>query len=303
MANMTDKTSVGECGEEGLVEKLKNILPQSEGVIVGPGDDCAVVRSGGDLWELLKTDCVVEGIHFSPETDAALVGKKAMNRVLSDFAAMGGLPRYALVTLACDGDREVSQIEGWYQAMAEAAGRFDCSIVGGETTRIPYAGALLSIAMTGVVEPDKCVMRSCAKVGDVIAVTGRLGGSFESGRHLDFLPRISEARWLVENGKPNAMMDLSDGLGSDLPRMAAASGVGYRVDFEALPQHEGVEIGGAISDGEDYELLATFSSDVYAQIGGRWREAFPETELTAIGEITERVETPIDRGWEHYRKS
>lgn len=302
MSDSKDSLTLHECGEEALVARLLQLLPQGPDVIAGPGDDCAVVEHAGGEWELLKTDCVVEGIHFDPKTDSAAAGRKAMNRVLSDFAAMAGVPRYALVTLACDGERPMSQIEGWYRGMREAADEYDCSIVGGETTRIPYVGSMLSIAMTGFVEPGHCIFRSGAKVGDRIVVTGKLGGSFESGRHLSFRPRIAEARWLAAHGKPTAMMDLSDGLGSDLPRLAAASGVGFHVDFGAIPCHDGVSTEGAVADGEDYELLFTIAPDLYAKVEYEWKNSFPGLELTAIGTVTEEAETPLGHGWEHFRE-
>jgi thiamine-monophosphate kinase len=130
-----------------------------------------------------------------------------------------------------------------------------------------------------------------------------LGGSFESGRHLDFVPRIREARFLVENASLSAMMDLSDGLGSDLPRLIEASGVGFRIDPEILPLHDGVSPGQAVCDGEDYELLLTMSQDEWSKIQSVWIQKYPETPLTHIGDITKETETPIDSGWEHFQEA
>ena len=251
----------------------------------------------------MKTDCLVEGIHFSADTNPEQVGRKAMNRTLSDIAAMGGLPRHVLVTIAVGEEREVAEVEGWYTGMQAAADTFGCGIVGGETSSLPKAGGIISVALVGSVEPRNCICRSGANLGDVVAVTGRLGGSFESGRHLDFVPRISEARFLVENVELSAMMDLSDGLGSDLPRLAEASGVGFRIDPENLPLHDRVSIEQAVGDGEDYELLLTMSLEEWSRIQGPWEQQFPETPLTAIGEITKEIETPIESGWEHFQKT
>lgn len=303
MTSTTPYTTLAELGEEAVVSRLVSGIPDTPGVIAGPGDDCAVIDTGASLWQLLKTDCVVEGVHFFPGTDSRLVGRKAMNRVLSDIAAMGGTPAHALVTLATDSGRAFSEVEGWQNGLLEAATAAGCSVVGGETSRLPVPGAVITISMTGTVEPERCLFRSGAKPGDLIAVTGKLGGSLASGRHLSFVPRLVEARWLAANAQPTAMMDLSDGLGSDLPRLAAASGTGFRIDEERLPCHAGVSPRDATRDGEDYELLLTFSPDAVPGWIGRWREHFPGLDLTIIGQMTEPDHSiPLERGWEHYRQ-
>ncbi len=289
-------------GEEALVARLVATIPSRPEVVAGPGDDCAVVDTGGGEWQLLKTDSLVEGVHFLPGTDPVLVGRKAMNRALSDIAAMGGRPRHALVGLAIDAARPLAEIEGWYAGLLEAAAAFDCALVGGETVRLPQPGAVLSVSLTGSVAPERCTLRSGASPGDLLAVTGRLGGSFESGRHLAFVPRLREAQWLAQHARPTAMMDLSDGLGSDLPRLAAASGVGYRVKLADLPCHAGVSPEQAASEGEDYELLLAFRPEVFADLLPRWDATFPGLPLTAIGEVVETTPTALPRGWEHYRR-
>ena len=292
---------LGDLGEETVVARLVGLIPPDPALIAGPGDDCAVVAMSDGMWQLLKTDCLIEGVHFLPGTAPELVGRKAMNRVISDIAAMGGEPQHALVTLAVAADRELGEVEGWYRGMIAAATEAGCGIVGGETSRLPEKGALISIAMTGLVAPQHCVLRSGAAIGDIIAVTGRLGGSFASGRHLSFTPRLKEARWLVEHARPSAMMDLSDGLGSDLPRLARAGGGGYRLESSGIPCHPGVSVEQAVTDGEDYELLLTFAPATFATLAGRWAAAFPDTPITAIGEITKETADPLPRGWEHYR--
>jgi len=293
--------SVADLGEEEVVSRLVAMIPRHQGVIAGPGDDCAVVDAGDGSWELLKTDCVIEGVHFLPGTDPVRVGRKAMNRVLSDIAAMGGRPAHALVTIAVEAGRSFAEVEGWYCGLVEAAEEGSCGIVGGETSRLPMTGAVITVAMSGTVNPAQCVFRSGAKPGDLIVVTGRLGGSFASGRHLTFTPRLLESQWLVAHAKPTAMMDLSDGLGSDLPRLVGASGVGYRLDEASLPCHAGVLPSAAVRDGEDYELLMTFSPDTFRDLPARWSETFPDLDLTVIGEITATTTDKIGRGWEHYR--
>lgn len=295
-------TSIARLGEEALVARLIATLPLGADVIAGPGDDCAVVVLTPDRWQLLKTDSIIESIHFSPGTDPRLVGKKAMNRALSDIAAMGGRPDHALVSLALDDSRSIHEVEGWYAGMNEAARFHGCSIVGGETSRLPGPGAVITVSMTGSVTPANCVLRDGAKVGDGIWVTGRLGGSFASGRHLSFSPRLRESQWLVRHARPTAMMDLSDGLGSDLPRLAAASRVGYDVDLGAILCHEGLAVDQAVSEGEDYELLFTLAPETETGLPEAWARDFPDTPLTRIGIIVSQTKNPLPRAWEHFRQ-
>ncbi len=293
---------LSELGEDEVVARLISSLPADSSVVVGAGDDCAVIDTGADEWQLLKTDCLIEGVHFVAGSTPVEVGRKAISRVVSDVAAMGGTPGHALVTLVTDGDRSIEEVEGWYQGINDAAREFCCLVVGGETARLEKTGAMLSIAMTGSVSRDHCVTRSGASTGDIILVTGRLGGSFNSGRHLKFMPRLEEAQWLVRNFRPTAMMDLSDGLGSDLPRLAKASGVGFHLDLEEIPRHEGVALEAAICDGEDYELLMTVTESVWGKLRDRWNDQFPGVALTRIGTITAEEESLPGSGWDHFRK-
>jgi|GEM_PF-1186658 len=132
---------LGDIGEETVVDHLIGLLPPDSTLVVGPGDDCAVVPLECGLWQLLKTDCLVEGIHFLPGTAPELVGRKAINRVISDIAAMGGHPHDALVTLAVDPDRSLGELDGWYRGMVGACEAVGCRIVGGETSRLAGEGS------------------------------------------------------------------------------------------------------------------------------------------------------------------
>jgi thiamine-monophosphate kinase len=293
-----------DIGEDELLEQL---LPKSEpnsGVVLGAGDDCALVESGKPgLLNLLKTDCLVEGIHFAKDTRAELVGWKAMARPLSDFAAMSGLPRFALVTLIVPADREVSWVRQLYRGIEKAARKFEVAVVGGETSSIK-GPAVISISVTGFVEKDRWVGRAGGKTGDDLFVTGRLGGSLR-GYHLKFVPRIAESRWLTENFRIHAMMDLSDGLGTDLPRLARASNVGFEVDEAALPLNRGCNIRQAISDGEDYELLFAISAKHSRSLLSRWRKKFPKIPLTRIGKLISTFgirHSAFPKGYVHFQK-
>ena len=276
-----------ELGEDRLIAQLVAQLKSRSDVVVGPGDDCAVLKGPAqNRLLLLKTDCVVEGVHFRPDEKPTRIGWKAMMRTLSDFAAMSGLPHYAVVTLVAPAEREARWMTQLYQGLERAAGRFDVAIVGGETSSTT-GPIVISISATGSVEKKRCVLRSGGKGGDILFVTGRLGGS-NKGRHLNFVPRINEARWLTKNFRIHALMDLSDGLGADLPRLARASGVGFEIDKNSLPRARGCSIEAAISDGEDYELLFALSPNDAAVLEKKWRKMFPQLPLTRIGRLNQQ---------------
>jgi thiamine-monophosphate kinase len=294
------RTRLGGVGEDALIASLLRGLPGSGKLI---GDDCAVVAFSGaaDLL-VLKTDCVVEKIHFAPITKPELVGWKAMMRPLSDFAAVSGLPRFALVTLVLPATRSISWVKKLYRGMSRAAAKFDVAIVGGETsaTRGP---ATISISVSGFVERNRQVSRRGGKRGDDLFVTGRLGRSLR-GKHLRFVPRIYESRWLTKNFCVHAMMDLSDGLGADLPRLAKASNTGFTIDKNKLPLTSGATIDNAISDGEDYELLFAISPRERKQLERKWRKKFPKIPLTRIGSLSQPSTfnlQPLAGGYVHFQ--
>jgi thiamine-monophosphate kinase len=292
-----------DVGEDRLLEQLVSKLRARRGVILGAGDDCALVDSGKrGLLDVLKTDCLVEGIHFARNTRPELVGWKAMARPLSDFAAMSAVPQFALVTLIVPSNREVNWVQALYRGIEKAARAFDVSVVGGETSNIK-GPAVISVALTGFVEKTRWVGRAGGKSGDELFVTGRLGGSLR-GRHLEFVPRVAESRWLTENFRIHAMMDLSDGLGTDLPRLARASHVSFEIDETALRRTRGCTIAQAISDGEDYELLFSISPKDSESLLSRWRKKFPRVPLTRIGQLNRqsRIENrKLSRGYVHFR--
>ena len=292
-----------DVGEDRLLEHLLSKLRAGRRIVLGPGDDCALVDSGkrGRL-DVLKTDCLVEDIHFEKKTRPELVGWKAMARPLSDFAAMSALPQFALVTLIVPSDRELAWVRRLYRGIEKAARRFDVSVVGGETSGI-NGPAVISLSVTGFVEKKRWIGRGGGKVGDDLFVTGRLGGSLR-GQHLKFVPRIAESRWLTENFPVHAMMDLSDGLGIDLPRLARASGVGFEVDEAALPRNRGCTIAQAISDGEDYELLFAISPKDCQSLPSRWRKKFPKVPLTRIGRLNRKSKIEnrkFPKGYVHFQ--
>lgn len=286
-------------GEDALLARLLRDLPTNDTLLVGPGDDCAVTARNEDWDTLLKTDVVVEGMHFLPDTEPERIGRKALARALSDIAAMGGIPEHALVTVLVHRSRPAALLEGIYRGLNALAARFGVSVAGGETSALPQDGLVLNIALTGRVERGRAVLRSGGRPGDKLYVSGLLGGSFASEWHLDFEPRVGLARLLAGSAaRPAAMMDLSDGLGTDLPRMAAASRCGFRLDEAALPCRPGCTPAQAIADGEDYELLMALPAAAERAL----QELNLPVELHCIGELTEPAESmSLRSGWQHFK--
>jgi thiamine-monophosphate kinase len=289
--------TLADIGEDALIARLVDLAPTG-GPGEGPGDDCAVVDEGGEMLVLLKTDALVEGVHFLRSADPDAVGWKAVARVMSDFAAMGGVGDRFLVTVALPETMEIAWIEGFYRGMGRCLKQYGARLAGGETSRVPEgSAAVISVAATGTVARGMAVRRSGGRPGDGIWVTGRLGGSLV-GKHLTFSPRVAEGAWIAWNLRPTAMMDLSDGLAKDLPRLALASGCGFRMERAAIPVSEGCSLDQALGDGEDFELLFTAPPDVDA---GGWGKMFPELELTRIGKLVpEGQGESLAGGWDHF---
>src|SRR5437867_11319104 len=293
-----------EIGEDRLLGRLLPDLPLAKVVVHGPGDDCAVVETRDRRnFFVLKADCVVAGVHFLETAKAGDVGWKAMMRPLSDFAATSAVPQFALITLIAPEQAKVEWMEELYRGLRRAAKRFKVSIVGGETssTSGPLA---ISVSVVGFVERGRCVSRRGGNVGDDLFVTGRLGGATKQ-KHLQFVPRIAESRWLTKNFSIHAMMDLSDGLGADLPRLAKASGVGFAIEIENLPLARGAKIDNAISEGEDYELLFAISRRDRNRLEREWQKKFPKLPLTRIGRLNPQsaIRNPqLKGGYVHFQQ-
>ncbi len=298
-------TTLRDIGEDALIARLVSLVPQDGQPAAGPGDDCAVIDPGPghDTLQLLKTDALVGRVHFLPDTPARAVGWKAAARVVSDFAAMGGKPERFLVTVVLCAETELIWVEDLYRGIGDCLRTFGAVLAGGETSSVPPGCVpVISIAATGSVRRQHLVLRSTAKAGHTLLVTGTLGGSGLT-KHLHFTPRVRETSWLVTHFKPSAMMDLSDGLARDLPRLATASGCGFVLDESGLPLSPGCDIAHALRDGEDFEMLFTLEPDRVAALLTAWPGVFPELPLTVIGRMVEAgAGDMLTGGWDHFRE-
>lgn len=276
-----------ELTEESILEGLRGriAIPRGSGVILGIGDDCAVFRPRGAKEDLVfTTDLLIEGVHFKRATHApARVGHKALARGLSDIAAMGGVPRFCLVSLAVPDSAGRAWVNQFYTGLLKLAKQTGTVLAGGDLARARRV--MCDIVVAGSVPRGRALRRDGARAGDSIYVSGQLGGSALGldtrrgrawKRHLSPEPRLALGVYLRELGA-TAAMDISDGLSLDLRRLARASGV--CAEIEMPPVFPGATMEQALHGGEDYELLFTVPA------GTRVPERFGAEGLTRIGRI------------------
>jgi len=286
--------------ESDLHEWLRDKIPPGKGVLLGIGDDAALLDGDGPL--AAASDILVEGVHFTrPEAGPDQIGAKALNRNLSDMAAMGLEPRWCLVSAAVPKGTTEKFLKTMIESMTAAAGRFGACLVGGDTARSP-GPLVVDVTVLAPVGELSPVTRSGAAAGDRILVTGTLGGS-SLGWHLDFVPRVSEGVHLNRHARPTAMIDISDGLDRDLCRILDASGVGARLDGDRIPLSQAARrlsartgrdpLDHALTDGEDFELLFTVPPERAAGLESSDELAVPVTD---IGEIVPRGTRIVVRG-------
>jgi len=299
---MRTSDSLAELGENGLLHLLTAHWKADPGrVLTGVGDDCAVLRGEGrNHFLLFKTDALVEGFHFTPSAQPELIGRKALARALSDLAAMGAVPLSAVITLGVPAGESVRRLRAIYHGLERMAKKYQVDLVGGETTRAREL--FLNVALLGECRGYRPVLRSGASVGDLIFVTGRLGAT-RARHHLVFEPRLAEGQWLARRKLASSLMDLSDGLGADLPRLSRASGVFFQLDFAAIPRARGASLKAALNDGEDYELLFTTKPAAAKSLKKKWPFATP---LHCIGVVAPRGkesrEPFIAHGFDHFKQ-
>jgi thiamine-monophosphate kinase len=331
-----------KAGEDELVEGIAKALTlESATLALGIGDDAALVRPRPGFDTVLTCDWFLEGRHFLPGMHPPdSVGWKCLARALSDIAAMGGQPTCFLLSLALP-DSVVYGKKGWaagwlpefLRGLRRAAHGFGCPLAGGDTTRTRQI--LISVTVIGKVPAGRAIRRSGARPGDKLFVSGTLGeaglglqilrsgGKISSGRstalrkHLYPKPRLALGQWLAHRKLVSSMMDISDGLSSDLPRLCEASRVGARVEGTKIPlpsfapaaskkRFDALSL--ALNGGDDYELLFTVREKDVARVP----RSFQGTPLTEIGEITrerriliverDRAKPLVPRGWDPFRK-
>jgi thiamine-monophosphate kinase len=293
-------------------------------VLLGPGDDLAALllqRQGGGGALLLGVDQVIDGLHVHAHAVSwDRIGRKAVHRSLSDVAAMAGRPLATLAAVVVPTSAEVAEIEALCSGLNAAATAWEAPLVGGDVAIQRDAGGPLTISVTVLATADEAlgpVSRGGGRAGDVLLVTGHLGGSLKpdgTGHHLDFIPRVDEAHAAADllGESLHAMIDISDGLGRDAARLAAASGLQAQINMARLPLRAGAGAMDALQDGEDYELLMAVDAraTVPASLEGRHGRC-PLTVIGSLGTweasthrvvVTEPGGTQLDGskfGWDH----
>lgn len=278
---------VSERGEFGFIDDIKsNTIINLDTIVCGIGDDCAVYRTTDEYEQLITTDMMVAGIHFSDQTTAPFdVGYRLGAANISDIAAMGGEPRQAVIAAAIPADTDIAYMESVYDGFKAICKKYGVNIVGGDT--VTTTGPLvLNVTLVGEVPKSKAVLRSGAQIGDLVVVTNTIGNAaaglavlLAKQHGLDFIkqchqrpePQVILGNWLREH-KATSLNDISDGLGSELNEIAKASGVAIEIDETKIPLHEELReaaeileansLDWALYGGEDFQLTGTLPADL-----------------------------------------
>ena len=348
-------TKISEIGEFGLINKLKKTIDVNNNLIIkGIGDDSAVIKSQKDQEILISSDILIEGIHFDTTyMSLSHVGYKSIIVNLSDICAMNAMPSQIIISLGIPNKYNVEDIEALYEGINKAARNYCVNVVGGDISG-SYTGLIINVSVVGFQKKRNIVYRDGAKKGDLIVVSGDLGSSYLGLKILqrekmvlsehkipkfaikDVEMKLKEYKYLIErqikpeakveivnyfktnNINPTSMIDVSDGLCSDLNHIANASGLGYKIMESKIPIHQQTKnasldfnidyIFAALYGGEDYELLFTIPPQQIDLIDAT-------KKMSIIGELTEDTEkrimigangevNPIDkRGWDHFKLS
>ena len=330
-----------DLGEFGLIERLVGSgCGAGDGVVLGVGDDCAVIDDGAERLLLMTTDLMAEGVHFLSSVEPEGLGDKLLSVNLSDVAAMGGEPRHAVIALALPETLDVSFLDGVYSGLRRRAARHRVTLVGGDTTA-SRSGLVMAITLTGRVEAGRVLRRDGARVGDRVLVSGTIGDStaglalrtklsgargrlaradmeYLLARHDTPEPRIDLGRTLAEDGGVTAAIDLSDGLASDLGHVCRRSSKGAVICVDQLPLSDALRRYAQLASvdaravaacgGEDYELCVTAGPEAVARLQDRATEV--GAQLTDVGEIVaggelcwttrEGARFEPSGGWEHF---
>jgi thiamine-monophosphate kinase len=301
--------------EFALIDWIRSRISDRAPVTLGIGDDAACLQCPNDRETLVAVDMLMEGVHFTfPPATARLAGRKALAVNLSDIAAMAGRPTSAFVSVALPNSRGMEFAREFHQGLIDLANEFDVVIAGGDTNS--WDGPLVaSVTIVGEPLNPTPVTRHGSKDGDWLFVTGTLGGSLRSGRHLTFPPRLREVQKLARLVDLHAMIDISDGLAADLHHLLEVPSIGAIVDGSSVPASPAAMQANdghpplihALSDGEDFELLFTVSADDGQRLISEWNDS---TTITKIGQITGtpgcwlrspngQTERLLPMGWTH----
>jgi len=277
---------IREIGERELIRRLARRCPKDATVLEGIGDDAAVIRQTPGRSLLVTCDMLIEGVHFDIRSATPFqIGWKALAVNISDIAAMGGVPRWAVISLGLDRDCTVRFVDGIYRGIGAIARQFGVNIIGGDTNASRYL--VIDVALIGEVEQARQVTRRGARVGDIILVTGEIGAG--GVRHLNFTPRLAESRKLVKEYAVHSMIDVSDGLLLDLGRILDSSGVGALIYENLIPvSRHARSFRAGVTAGEDFELLFTMSSEETARFFRRYAASGIKVPVSVIGHIDKR---------------
>lgn len=285
--------SVAALGEKALIARIRRILgPVCPPAPHGIGDDAAVLPDDGARPNIVTTDALFLDRHFSASDPAADAGRKLVNRNLSDLAAMGARPGGAVLALVLPEETRLAWLDAFIDGIRSACAPWSLPLVGGD---ISSAGQALGGTLTLWGHADRPVLRTGARPGDSLWVTGALGGS-RAGRHLTFPPRIEEGAWLATRPEVRAMIDISDGLGQDIRELLPA-GTQAALDPDSIPLHEDTasrrpadRLRSALGEGEDHELAFALATEAdQSAFASAWQSAF-SLPLTRIGNIRSAAE-------------
>lgn len=246
---------VKDLGEFKLIERFRKQIKPNSSLIVGSGDDCAVLKFDKKRYQLFTCDMIVENVDFTLKDDPYLIGRKAIAVSISDIASSCGSPEHCLISLGIPKNTPLKFLDCLFKGILDICREYKINIAGGDLSSSNKL--IIDVSMLGLVDKKDLALRSAAKPGDYIFVTGELGGSL-LGKHFKFTPRVREARFLSKNFKINAMIDVSDGLAQDLNHILTQSKVGAIIYEELIPlSPQARDLSDALNSGEDFELIFT----------------------------------------------
>ncbi len=320
--------------ERQLISRIRSLkLSRNRALVAGIGDDCAVLRVPRGHEALVTTDFSLEGVHFRREWHPAeVVGHRCLTRGLSDIAAMGGEPIAAFLSLALPADLDQKWVDAFLRGFNALARKFGVTLAGGDTAQSP-AGVLADVMVLGSVPQGKAVVRSNARVGDDIYVTGKLGMGVaalnrlfageqpakvqrdkSAAKHFRPMPRLAIGQYLREHKLASAMIDISDGLSTDLAHICDESGASAWIAEEAMPIATGATLQDALHGGDEYELIFTARPEKHKSVpkslGGvpiTWIGTVTRAKARQVGVVwlvnNERGPSQLKpQGWEHFSR-